>query len=175
VIGCGAIMGFVLARFQYLSFSTFCSNNGAAPGECYYYRGGHYKIGIRMHLAAILPAGFLVCFQFTPFIRHKLLLFHRINGYIIILLSQVSTAGALMIARRSFGGSLATQAGVGMLAILVTIGYTLAYVNIERLQIDQHRAWMLRTWSYVSFFCRISERRNVHCSRWHLSSPSESF
>lgn len=35
------MFGFVLARFQYLNFSTFCpadgSRGGAAPGECYWY------------------------------------------------------------------------------------------------------------------------------------------
>ncbi|KAL8987239.1 MAG: hypothetical protein Q9169_008718 [Polycauliona sp. 2 TL-2023] len=38
---------------------------------------------------------------------------------------------------------------VGVLAIMTTGGATLAYINIKRLQIDQHRAWMLRTWFYA--------------------------
>lgn len=50
-----------------------------------------------------------------------------------------------MIARRSFGGAISTQAAIGMLAILVTVGLALAIYNIKKLQIDQHRAWMLRT------------------------------
>lgn len=82
-------------------------------------------------------------------IRYKALLAHRINGYIIILLIIPSHAGALMIARYAFGGDLATQTGVGMLAIMTTGSIFLAYYNIKRLQIDQHRAWMLRTWFYV--------------------------
>ncbi len=55
-----------------------------------------------------------------------------------------------MIARKAFGGTVATQALVGTLAIGTTVGLGLAYYNIKRLQIDQHRAWMLRTWFYVS-------------------------
>ena len=54
-----------------------------------------------------------------------------------------------MIARHAFGGTLATQALIGTLVILTTVGLTLAYYNIKRLQVDQHRAWMIRTWFYV--------------------------
>lgn len=31
---------------------------------------------------------------------------------------------------------------------MTTLGLALAIYNVERLQIDQHRAWMLRTWFY---------------------------
>ncbi|KAI9844085.1 MAG: hypothetical protein M1837_005798 [Sclerophora amabilis] len=152
VIFAGALMGFVLARFSYLNVSgdapsSFAS--GGAPGEWYHYRNGHYRIGITMHLAACLPAGFLVVWQFVPVIRHKFLLFHRINGYLVIVLTLISNVGALMICRRSFGGGLDTQSAVGTLAILTTASIGMAYYNIKRLQIDQHRAWMLRMVFYL--------------------------
>jgi len=146
-------MGFTLARLQYIDFNgVFCSaassgTSGAAPGECYHYIG-YKKIGIILHLATILPAALLACFQFTPVIRHKLLIFHRINGYTVILLSLLGNAGALMIARTAFGGTLATQSAVGFLAIITTASLALSYYNIKMLQIDQHRAWMLRAWFY---------------------------
>lgn len=125
--------------------------NGAAPGECYYYMNfDQYKIGILLHLCGILPAGILVVLQFTPAIRHRAILFHRINGYIVLLLFFVSLAGALMIARRAFGGGLDIQAGIGALAILTTGSFVISYTNIKKLQIEQHRAWMLRGWFYVS-------------------------
>ncbi|KAK2058673.1 hypothetical protein LY76DRAFT_593072 [Colletotrichum caudatum] len=143
----GALMGFTLARLNYISFDAFCK--GAAPGECFHYRRGHEKAGIIIHLAGILPAGFLACFQFVPVIRHKAILFHRLNGYIILLLSLVSTAGAFMIARHAFGGGLEVQAVVGLAGIMFVVSLTLAYVNIKRLQIEQHRAWMLRAWFYA--------------------------
>jgi hypothetical protein len=56
-----------------------------------------------------------------------------------------------MVARHAFGGSLATQAWVGYLSIISIIALLLAVYNIKRLQIDQHRAWMLRAWAWVSF------------------------
>lgn len=96
-----------------------------------------------------MPAAFLATLQFVPAIRHKIILFHRINGYIIILLVLVANAGALMIARHAFGGGMDVQAAVGVLAILTTGSLVLAFVNIKRLQIEQHRAWMLRAWFYV--------------------------
>jgi hypothetical protein len=55
-----------------------------------------------------------------------------------------------VIARIAFGGTLDTQLFVGVLVILTTGSLFLGWVNIKRLQIDQHRKWMLRTWFYVS-------------------------
>ncbi|KAG8165363.1 hypothetical protein KVR01_005638 [Diaporthe batatas] len=151
----GALMGFTLARLQYLDFyGVFCSagdsgGNGAAPGECLYYLRGHEKVGIIPHLATILPASFLVVFQFVPAIRHKATLFHRLNGYLVIILSLLGTGGVLMIARHAFGGTLATQYATGFISIAFVGALAMAYINIKRLQIEQHRAWMLRAWFYA--------------------------
>lgn len=125
--------------------------NSAAPGECYYYTAfNRYKIGILLHLVGIMPACILVCVQFTPFIRHRWILIHRISGYLAVLLYVVSLIGALMIARHAFGGGLDVQAWVGFVGIGVLVCFILAIVNVKRLQIEQHRAWMLRGWFYVS-------------------------
>lgn len=108
-----------------------------------------YRIGITLHLACILPAAILVILQFVPAIRHEALLYHRIAGYVIILLALLSIAGAIMIAHRAFGGSLTTQAGVGLLGFGSVTGLVNSYYNIKKLQIDQHRAWMLRVWFWM--------------------------
>jgi len=55
-----------------------------------------------------------------------------------------------MIAREAFGGTLATQSWIGALFIITTVGLGLAIYNVKMLQIDQHRAWMLRTWFYFA-------------------------
>lgn len=147
------MLGFTLARFSYLNIAGTASSSfasGAAPGEWYHYHDGIYRAGLTIHLAACLPAGFLMVWQFVPLIRHKLLLFHRINGYIIILLVLVSHIGAIIIARRAFGGSIEVQGGVGTMVILTTLSITMAYYNIKRLQIEQHRAWMLRAMFYMA-------------------------
>jgi hypothetical protein len=96
----GALMGFSLARLQYLSYNgIFCGggNSGAAPGECYYYTRDHYKIGMMLHLFCIIPAGLLACFQFVPVIRHKFIMVHRINGYIVLLLALIGIASKWII------------------------------------------------------------------------------
>ncbi|KLJ10826.1 hypothetical protein EMPG_13807 [Blastomyces silverae] len=57
--------------------------------------------------------------------------------------------GALMIADHTFGGSFDMQFMIICLALLPTISGALAYYNICRLQLEQHRAWMLRTMFYA--------------------------
>jgi hypothetical protein len=153
----GALFGFTLARFMYLDFSkNFCpkggseGSNGAAPGECYYYLNfNRYKIGILLHLGGILPAAILAVVQFTPVIRHRWIIVHRISGYAALLLFTISLVGALMIARHAFGGGLEIQAWMGFVGIGVLVCFIISYINIKRLQIEQHRAWMLRGWFYV--------------------------
>lgn len=142
---------------MYLNISkNFCptgeskSGNGAAPGECYYYLNfSRYKIGILLHLAGVLPASLLAVVQFTPFIRHRWIIIHRISGYIAIILYTVGLVGALMIARHAFGGGLDVQVWAGLVGIGVLVCFVLSWINIKRLQIEQHRAWMLRGWFYV--------------------------
>ncbi|KAF7509120.1 hypothetical protein GJ744_008347 [Endocarpon pusillum] len=147
----GAFLGFTLARLQYLNFNgVFCKQGGAAPGECYWYtQFPKYKVGILLHLSTILPAAFLAIYQFIPVIRHKCLSFHRINGWTIVVLVLIANAGAIIIAPRTFGGDLSVQTAIGTLVLMTTIGLALAIYNAKRLQIDQHRAWMLRTWFYL--------------------------
>ncbi|KEF51578.1 uncharacterized protein A1O9_12495 [Exophiala aquamarina CBS 119918] len=90
----GPLMDFTLARFQYLDYyGILCISPGI--GECYFYTKGIEEVGLLMHLSTILPESSLVCFQFVPTIRHKILLFHQINGYLIHSLSLVSTLGLL--------------------------------------------------------------------------------
>ncbi|AEO69780.1 uncharacterized protein THITE_43266 [Thermothielavioides terrestris NRRL 8126] len=147
----GALVGFTLARFQYLSLDKSCfSGPGAGPLDCYYYTDGSVdRLGIFLHLATILPAALLACVQFVPAIRHKAILLHRINGYLVILLSLISTAGAIMLARNAVGGRTEVQSGVGVLSIAFVVSLALALYNVKRLQIEQHRAWMLRAWFYA--------------------------
>jgi uncharacterized membrane protein YozB (DUF420 family) len=57
-----------------------------------------------------------------------------------------------MIMRHAFGGGMDTQAAMGTLAIMFLVSIGVALHNIKRLQIEQHRAWMLRAWFYVSSF-----------------------
>jgi uncharacterized membrane protein len=86
--------------------------------------------------------------QFVPVIR-KRISFHRINGWIVVGLVVFSNIGALMITRRAFGGDLGAQTAFGLLALMTQVAFGMAIYNIKRLQIDQHRAWMLRAAFYL--------------------------
>ena len=146
------MLGFCLARLTYLNIagsakSSFAS--GVTPYQWWAFKAGRYRIGITIHLVTIIPCGLLMVWQFVPKIRHKALMVHRINGYIVILLVTVGNAGAIMIADQAFGGSLATQTFVGALLIMTQVSVLLAWWNIKCLQIDQHRAWMLRLMFYL--------------------------
>jgi hypothetical protein len=132
----GAMLGFVLARFMYFDIDgVFCNTtrrsggNSALPGECYYYRQpGRDRVGLLLHLAGVLPAGLLVGLQFLPAVRHKLLVVHRILGYVLLVLAVVGTAGAHVcaadgcwhgephVSRRVGGGLLQHQEAAGRAA-----------------------------------------------------------
>ena len=142
------MLGFVLARVMYLHPPTMLE--GVAPGEAFWVRSGIYKVAMLGHLAAVLPAGFLAVFQFVPIIRYKAIIIHRLAGYISLLLLFVSTAFAFVLMRRTMGGDISIQAGVVFLGALTLVSVTIAWFNIKKLQIDQHRKWMLRTWFYAS-------------------------
>jgi uncharacterized membrane protein len=153
----GALFGFTLSRLQYLDFwGVFCAKdasggNGALPGECFYYRQpGRYQVGIILHLATVLPASLLACVQFIPVVRHKAILVHRINGYIVLLLALPGAVSGVLISRRAAGGDVNVQVAAGLLAILFVGALVMAVINVKRLQIEQHRAWMIRAWVYVS-------------------------
>jgi uncharacterized membrane protein len=169
----GAMFGFCLARTPYLDVDTYFRKN-AAPGEWFYFRQPFYRAGIILHLAVVIPAGLLAAVQFTPVLRYKALILHRINGYVIILLVTLANVSGLMIARRSFGGTVETQMFVGLLALATTVSMVMAWVNIKRLQIAQHRAWMLRCVSllqrHTSSACQLMLQPNSGHT-WAPQSP----
>lgn len=152
------LLGFAISRSPYLNYyGVFCrqgylkANRHAAPGECYYFlNGAREQVGMMIHIFAIIPCCFLLFFQFVPFIRQRYALFHRANGHIIILLMSIAVTGGLMAMKRSFGGTTTFQTTNVLLSSLVVVGLALAMISIKRLQIEQHRAWMLRTWFWVS-------------------------
>jgi len=151
VIFAGGMLGFSLSRLPDLDYDNhFKEHFALVPGYWYYFRSGAYRYGMLIHLACILPAGILMVFQFTPVIRHKFLMFHRINGYIVLLLCLISNAAAFAVIRHKQGGNRSTSHAVeSLMAIITTIGIFMAWWNIRRKQIDQHRAWMIRTMFYM--------------------------
>ncbi|UKZ75119.1 hypothetical protein TrVFT333_002791 [Trichoderma virens FT-333] len=150
-ITCGALLGFSLAKLLAIGLRGQFCNLGqdtvgtAGPGKCFYYLQPPYSIGIVLHPACILPAGILTCFQFVPVIT----ILHRVNGYIVLLLTLVGMAGAFISTPVSYGGAFEIQTGIGVLSVAFLVCLAMAVINIKRLQIEQHRAWMIRAWVYT--------------------------
>lgn len=103
-----------------------------------------------MHLAGVLPAGILACLQFTPVIRHKAIIVHRITGYFAITGLVVGIVGAFMIMDTAVGGEPSLRLWIGLVGVSCILALLLAYINIKCLQIDQHRAWMMRAWGWAA-------------------------
>lgn len=140
--------GFSLAHLQRLDTRPGKSGH-EAPGERYWFQSGHRKLGLLLHLGAILPCGVLLVIQFVPIIRQKYSIIHRINGYIVLILMCLGVAGGLMMTSHAFGGGMDIHGAMYVLAILVVGSASLGYYNIKRMQIEEHRKWMLRTAVYL--------------------------
>ncbi|PPJ57410.1 hypothetical protein CBER1_01407 [Cercospora berteroae] len=146
------MLGFSLSRLQHYDYDgTFKNDFALVVGQWYYFQSGRERIGMIIHLGAILPAGILVVLQFVPKIREKLLIFHRINGYLVILLGLLSSLATLAVIPHKQGGGarISTQTAEAFLVIITAVSVVLAWWNIRRKRVDQHRAWMLRTWFYM--------------------------
>src|SRR5690349_7305337 len=142
------MFGFSLSRLEYFDYDGIFARN-MKPGYWYIYHAGLHRVGMIMHLATCLPGGLLMVLQFVPRIRQKYTLFHRLNGNLVVALFIISNLGAcLMLGHNETGQRMGAQTSEGFLVIITTIAMGLAYWNIKRLQIDLHRAWMLRAMVY---------------------------
>ncbi|KAK3681225.1 hypothetical protein B0T22DRAFT_445441 [Podospora appendiculata] len=63
----------------------------------------------------------------------------------------LTLVGACMLADSPNEGSIATQASTGIISLAILGALSLAIYNIRQVQIDQHRAWMIRAWVYAGF------------------------
>jgi hypothetical protein len=79
----------------------------------------------------------------------------RCNGRYVAVLKKKKKKKPLMsrscLLTSLSTGDIATQSGTGGVSVVILTCFGLAIYNIKRLQIDQHRAWMLRAWIYGSF------------------------
>jgi nitric oxide reductase large subunit len=76
---------------------------------------------------------------------------HRYTGYLIVaLLTFAGIPGAATIVNHSFGGTLDTQLSGAVFGSAVYTALALGLYNIWKLQLDQHRKWMLRAMVWMS-------------------------
>ncbi|QRV89374.1 hypothetical protein RhiJN_17392 [Ceratobasidium sp. AG-Ba] len=74
--------------------------------------------------------------------------FHRNAGKVINILTFISTLSAWGVAYVSFGGDMSIQGGSYALGIMTLWSTVKSWTAIRRLQIDEHRTWVIRSWSY---------------------------
>ncbi|KAH6669220.1 hypothetical protein B0J14DRAFT_598183 [Halenospora varia] len=121
-----------------------------SAGEVYWFsKAGMLDIGMQVHLWSVVPAGILLPLQFLPIMRRKYMYAHKLAGRLLFILLMIGNVTALMIVKRSFGGTLDTHVFASVLAVANTFSMYKAWSSIRNLHIDQHRAWVLRTWAYA--------------------------
>lgn len=142
-------------------FSIFCAFNFVSslpqghsmkpnpPGESFWFRDGLLYWGMQIHLWTVLPAGILLPLQFLPGMRRRYMHLHKLSGRLLFVLLLIGDITALSIARVSFGGSIDTQVATVFLSSITSFSIYKAWTSIRSLRIDQHRAWVIRTWTYA--------------------------
>ncbi|KAF8606932.1 hypothetical protein BDV93DRAFT_520546 [Ceratobasidium sp. AG-I] len=106
------------------------------------------KFFLWLHLASVLPAALLAVIQFIPRVRARAMSFHRTSGKAVNVLTFIATLSAWGIERVSFGGDLGTQAVGYVFGTMVLWSMIASWKAIRRLQIDEHRIWIIRAWGY---------------------------
>lgn len=90
--------------------------------------------------------------QFSTKLRNKYLNTHRVLGKVYVTVCLLSGGAALYLAFYATGGWIASL-GFGGLAVSWLYTTTKAFLSIRQKQINQHHAWMIRsyalTWAAV--------------------------
>jgi hypothetical protein len=145
------LLAFICMTLRYVDIDTTCASPNEKPLDCYFYAPGSLdRVGIITHLATIFPASIFVILQFIPTVRHRFVSFHRINGYLVSLFSLMSMGGVILLLPNVIGGALDTQAAVIVLLVAFSASLCRGLCSAWQADVPQHRAWMLRTWAYVS-------------------------
>jgi len=142
----GALAGFCFARVLMMIPSNL--EKDTVPGEWYWYRQHMYKQCAFIHIYLSIIAGVFAVFQFIPMIRRRKIIIHRINGYFVLCNLLPGTVAGSIVARRSFGGELNSQAAFYTVGSMIGFAAFMGISNVK--QTRKHRKWMLRTVSYTA-------------------------
>jgi uncharacterized membrane protein len=132
-----------LVSFRYLSFAPIDLISNKAP---------HIRTSVLWLAGFYLHVGFgaLVLliggFQFIGKLRDRFTSVHRNVGKIYVISVFISAAAGLGIAIFADGG-IAAKLGFAALAVLWFYSNYRAYSAIRRLDITEHRAWMIRNYA----------------------------
>ncbi|WP_051966791.1 DUF2306 domain-containing protein [Kitasatospora mediocidica] len=93
--------------------------------------------------------------QFLPWLRAGRPTLHRVIGRVYLVSVLAVAAGALLLAPTGLVGPIAPL-GFSMLAVLLLVTSTAAYVTVRRRDYARHQVWMVR--SYALIFASVTFR-----------------
>ena len=110
--------------------------------------------------------------QFSKKIRDKKIKLHRTLGKIYLIAVMLAGVAGFYLAIHSEGGVIANF-GFGGMALCWLTTSTLAYLSIRKREIDQHRAWMIRSYSlaFAAVTLRLYLQHLRFSSEWDLMKP----
>jgi hypothetical protein len=139
VIFGGALFAFALARTLMMNPANV--RDKTTPGEWFWYRQPLFKPNIFIHIYTSIFTGLFAGFQFMPAVRRRAIMFHRMNGYFVLLMVVPSTICGCIVARRAFGGEINVQSAFYTAGSLTVYSAYMGYTNKH--QTRKHRKWML--------------------------------
>jgi uncharacterized membrane protein len=110
---------------------------------------------VLLHVGGGLTALAVGPWQFWRGLRTRHPAVHRAMGRIYVTAVVAAAAGGLLLAPLSLGGPMA-HLGFSVLAVVLLLTTAAAFVSILRRRIDDHRAWMVR--SYALIFTAVTFR-----------------
>jgi uncharacterized membrane protein len=103
---------------------------------------------VLLHVGGGLTALAVGPWQFWRGLRTRRPAVHRAMGGIYVTAAVAAAAGGLLLAPLSLGGPMA-HLGFSVLAVVLLLTTAAAFVSILRRRIDDHRAWMVRSYAVV--------------------------
>lgn len=138
--------------FRYLSFQPIDLITNKAP---HLRSSGLWLAAFYLHVGLGSLALLLGGFQFIGKLRDRFTNAHRTVGKVYVLSVFVSAAAGLGIAIFAEGGTVAKLGFAGLAIAWFYTNYR-AYTAIRRVDIDEHRAWMVR--NYALTFAAVTLR-----------------
>lgn len=103
---------------------------------------------VLLHVGGGVTALAVGPWQFVSRLRSRHPRVHRAMGRVYVVAVLAAAAGGLLLAPLSMGGPLA-HIGFSVLAVVLLLTTGAAFVSILRRRIDDHRAWMVRSYALV--------------------------
>lgn len=103
---------------------------------------------MHVHVAFACLAMLAGAINFSSWMLKKHRKFHRLNGYLYILSVLIVDLTSGYMAPYATGGKISSMA-FNLLNIIWVLMIVMAIVTIRKKRVDQHRKWMIRSYTFV--------------------------